>query len=330
MDRIGNAQLLLGRLFHPAFDLLDQRNLLSYIAAAAFVFMAAVASRLARRGGGFRLRALVRLIFRKSVWLHPSARLDYRLFALNLVLQTFVLGVLVAGSNIWAELAGRGLTALAGPAETTTGNDWGIVAVVALVQLLAFDFGYWLGHTMQHRSALLWEFHKVHHSALVMTPATEFRQHPVELVLMPTVIGVVVGLAYALTTHWLGTGAPALGQVPFNLVILLHLMTFHHLRHSHIDMAFTGVWGRLLHSPAHHRLHHSANPAHFDRNMGYMLSVWDWMAGTLVVPRRGQRLTLGIGAEGAAHNSVASAMWLPVRGAWRLAGRRKVVAAPRF
>jgi sterol desaturase/sphingolipid hydroxylase (fatty acid hydroxylase superfamily) len=39
-------------------------------------------------------------------------------------------------------------------------------------------------------------------------------------------------------------------------------------------IAFTGVAGRILQSPAHHQLHHSANPAHFDRNLGFALAFW--------------------------------------------------------
>lgn len=323
MDLREDACAVLTRLAAPFTDLLDQRNLLSYAAAIAFVFVAVLAMRLLRPRRQLRLRAMWRLLFRKSVWLHPSARLDYWLYLLNLPVLAFVLGVFVIGSTFWADLAGQVLGAAFGPPPVAASTHWGTIALVTAVQFLAFDFGYWLGHAAQHRSALLWEFHKVHHSALVMTPATEYRQHPVELVLMPSVIGMATGLAYALTTQFVGTGAPGLGHFGFNLIILAHLMTFHHLRHSHINMAFTGVFGRLLHSPAHHLIHHSADPRHFDRNMGYILSIWDWMAGTLVVPRRGERLTLGIGAEGLAHDSVVNAMWLPLRNAWRLVVRRQ-------
>lgn len=311
------------RLVGPFTDLLDQRNLLSYAGAVVFVFLAVLALRLLQPRRQLRLKAVWRLLFRKSVWLHPSALLDYKLYLLNLPVLAFILGFFLIGSAFWAGSAGQGLASLFGPPPVATATHWGIIATVAAIQFLAFDFGYWLGHAAQHRSAVLWEFHKVHHSALVMTPATEYRQHPVELVLMPSVIGLVTGLAYAVTTQLLGSGAPGLGHFGFNLIILAHLLTFHHLRHSHINMAFTGVFGRLLHSPGHHLIHHSADPAHFDRNMGYILSIWDWLAGTLVVPKRGERLTLGIGAEGLTHDSVAKAMWLPVRGAWRLIARRQ-------
>jgi hypothetical protein len=37
-------------------------------------------------------------------------------------------------------------------------------------------------------------------------------------------------------------------------------------------------------SPAHHQLHHSADPAHFNCNLGASLAIWDWLAGTLRMP----------------------------------------------
>jgi hypothetical protein len=37
-------------------------------------------------------------------------------------------------------------------------------------------------------------------------------------------------------------------------------------------------------SPAHHQLHHSADPAHFNCNMGASLAIWDWLAGSLRMP----------------------------------------------
>ena len=48
-----------------------------------------------------------------------------------------------------------------------------------------------------HRVPALWEFHKVHHSAEVLTPLTEWRQHPLELMLFPVVIGAATAVVRA-------------------------------------------------------------------------------------------------------------------------------------
>lgn len=310
------------RLSAPLFQTFDQRCLLSYGGALLFVLAAALSIRFRRRHQQFRPRAFLRLVFKRTVWRHRSAVLDYKLYLVNMPLMAFVLGYFIVGNTFWSELFGDWLTRSFGPPATTTGTNWMVVAGIAVAQLLALDLGYWLGHAAMHRSAILWQFHALHHSAEVMTPATEYRQHPVELILMPTVISLVTGLSFAAVTHWFGTGAASMGVTGFNLILLVHLLTFHHLRHSHINMPFTGVMGVIFHSPAHHQLHHSNDPAHFNCNMGYALSIWDWAAGTLRLPRRGGRVTLGIGAKGAEHADVSSALWVPFRDAGRLIARR--------
>jgi sterol desaturase/sphingolipid hydroxylase (fatty acid hydroxylase superfamily) len=60
-------------------------------------------------------------------------------------------------------------------------------------------------------------------------------------------------------------------------------------------IAFTGLWGRLFLSPAHHQIHHSTNPIHFDKNLGSCLGIWDWLFGTLYVPgRTREKLRFGV------------------------------------
>jgi sterol desaturase/sphingolipid hydroxylase (fatty acid hydroxylase superfamily) len=309
-------------MLSPLTDLLDQRSIFSYFGAVFFIFIFIIAVRLRRTRKDIRARALWRLLTKRTVWLHQSALLDYKLYLFNLPLMSFVLGFFIIGSSFWANLFGSGLTMMFGPAVVTTSTQWGVIILLALLQLLALDLGYWLGHAAMHKSEILWQFHKLHHSAEVMTPATEFRQHPVELVLIPCTIGFTTGLSYALTSHWFGTGAVAMGAVGYNMIVCVHMLTFHHIRHSHINIPFTGVMGLILHSPAHHQIHHSDNPKHFDRNMGYMLSIWDWLAGTLHMPQPGERVTLGVGREGEEHDSVTNAIWVPFRDAGRIFGRK--------
>jgi sterol desaturase/sphingolipid hydroxylase (fatty acid hydroxylase superfamily) len=45
---------------------------------------------------------------------------------------------------------------------------------------VAFDFARYLSHRLHHRIPVLWEFHKVHHSAEVLTVFSNYRNHPVE------------------------------------------------------------------------------------------------------------------------------------------------------
>ena len=97
------------------------------------------------------------------------------------------------------------------------------------------------------------------------------------------------------------------------------LLSWGHLRHSRIWIAFTGPAGRILHSPAHHQLHHSIDPIHHDRNFGFALSVFDWAFGTLVVPSRTREpIAIGIGVETELYRTVVSTLVVPFA---RIAGR---------
>ena len=314
-------------LLYPFTRLFDPADTLSLVwIAAAFTFVAAwaVIARVRRGAGTVRARALLRFAFPRRVLLHPSSLLDYKLYAINSILMALVLGLFVAGAGPWSRATLAALEFLFGPAASGASPSWPVTAATTLVQILALDFGYWLAHYAFHKSPLLWEFHKVHHSAEVMTPATEWRQHPVELVWFPFVYGATAGIAHGVMVQAFGAEAQHLGWVAQNMILVVHLATFHHLRHSHVYIPFTGIWGRLLHSPAHHQIHHSADARHFDRNLGYLFSVWDWMFGTLHLPAAdGERLTLGIGAEGKTHTSVAQVMWRPVRAAWGMLVARK-------
>ena len=53
---------------------------------------------------------------------------------------------------------------------------------MTIVVFLAFELGYWFHHYLSHRIPFMWEFHKVHHTAEVLTPVTIFRVHPLDTV----------------------------------------------------------------------------------------------------------------------------------------------------
>jgi hypothetical protein len=83
-----------------------------------------------------------------------------------------------------------------------------------------------------------------------------------------------------------------------NIIFLVFLWTIGHLQHSQFWIPWGGIWGRVFMSPAHHQIHHSDDPKHFNRNLGSVLAIWDWMAGTLETPSaENPRLTYGVREE---------------------------------
>jgi len=138
-------------------------------------------------------------------------------------------------------------------------------ALQVVVGFLIGDFTQYLAHWLRHKVGPLWHIHAVHHSEKALNPAAAFRTHPFG----PVVAGALryVPVAMLGGSAWAGA---FLG-------------------------AFEVVWGAFLHSdlpislgplkwvlitPAFHRIHHSIEPRHWDKNLGEVLTVWDWLFGT--------------------------------------------------
>jgi len=119
-------------------------------------------------------------------------------------------------------------------------------------------------------------------------------------------------------TWLLGAPTQAVLLSGTNVLTLGFLFLLVHLQHSHIWIATRGPAGRLIQSPAHHQLHHSTNPAHFNKNFGGNLSVFDWLFGTLLIPTaEPQRLTFGVEAEVERQQSMEGVVLTPFARLWR-------------
>ena len=57
-----------------------------------------------------------------------------------------------------------------------------VLFVFAFVLLIVYDLANYVDHRLQHRIPILWELRKPHHSALVMTPITALRVHPLSAI----------------------------------------------------------------------------------------------------------------------------------------------------
>ena len=154
---------------------------------------------------------------------------------------------------------------------------------------------YWIDHYLSHNIPLLWEFHKVHHTAEVLSPLTNFRVHPVDSLVFVNIVAICNGLTTGVL-HWVfGAGPVRLEILNETLLIGLAVSVFAQLQHTHIWIALTGIPGRLILSPAHHQIHHSMDPKHHNRNLGNLIAVFDWMFGTLHIPsKQRQKLVFGL------------------------------------
>jgi sterol desaturase/sphingolipid hydroxylase (fatty acid hydroxylase superfamily) len=100
------------------------------------------------------------------------------------------------------------------------------------------------------------------------------------------ILAVVVGAAGGLVLYFAGEEFWFTSVTISGILYAGYLAIWGHLQHSQLWISWTGLPGRLVLSPAHHQIHHSNNPIHFDKNFGAGLAIWDWLFGTLHVPQK--------------------------------------------
>ena len=264
---------------------------------AVILAFAWLAGRRRRRGRRAPFRLLLRAVFSRRVLFHRSTRADLAYAALSLAIFGAAISYAVVstawiGDGVAAFLAVRFGEAAHRAPEGPPGLARDIARTAIL--FLAYDLGFFVDHTLKHRIPALWELHKTHHSAEALTPLVNFRVHPLDALILANSLALFIGVGGGVAAFMLGPRAASLTLFDVNVLMLAYVFLTAQLQHSQIWIPFTGVAGRIVMSPAHHQLHHSADPAHFNCNMGASLAVWDWMFGTLKVPaRRSPRLRYG-------------------------------------
>jgi sterol desaturase/sphingolipid hydroxylase (fatty acid hydroxylase superfamily) len=227
-----------------------------------------------------------------------------------LYFNVFVFGIVFGWALFSYEMLSRGvvdlLTALFGPMPPAPLPTLVSRSILTVLLFLAYELGYWLNHYLSHRIPFLWEFHKVHHTATVLTPLTNFRVHPVYMCIFLNILAVFTGLAGGIGEYLLGATTHQYGLSENNIILVFFIYVYVHLQHSQVWIVFRGWLGRLFMSPAHHQIHHSNDPTHFNKNLGSCLALWDWMFGTLHVPSA-EREVKGFGVD--ADRADAHTLW---------------------
>jgi sterol desaturase/sphingolipid hydroxylase (fatty acid hydroxylase superfamily) len=143
------------------------------------------------------------------------------------------------------------------------------LALQLLFVIVAADFLAWLSHYIRHKIPMFWEFHKIHHSQTELNFFTAKRLHPFDLLansLIRFLPWTLLGLNIAL---------------PGYLIWTTLVRVYESFVHSNIRLNL-GPLRYLLVTPQSHRIHHSIEPEHVDRNFGDFFSIWDFMFGTQV------------------------------------------------
>lgn len=272
----------LGRLF---FSLGSHFSLTSLAAALAISALYFTWQR-HRRGRRILLKTIARALFPRRIMRSRSNQADIFYLFFNVFMFSVLFGWAVLSYQFVSNGIIAGLIAVAGPVAPSTWPPYVTRSIITAMLFLAYELGYWFNHWLSHKVPVLWEFHKVHHTAEVLTPLTNFRVHPIYGWIFANILAVSAAVANGLGNYMFGETAYQYALSDTNIILVLFIHTYVHLQHSHMWISFRGVLGRIFVSPAHHQVHHSNNPKHFDKNFGSCLALWDWMFGTLYVPAK--------------------------------------------
>jgi sterol desaturase/sphingolipid hydroxylase (fatty acid hydroxylase superfamily) len=280
------------------------------------------------RSGGAGLRGALRFMLPGSVYFHRSAVVDYKYYFVNgLLLSLVSFSTMILSSKYVADAATTLLDGAFGEADWSAQPDWADRLVYTVALVLALDLGYYLFHRLVHGVPLLWEFHKVHHAAEVLTPVTGARNHPVDSLLEWAFTTSALGLAQGTFAHLYGLELDAFTLFNTSAVMFCFNLTAN-LRHTHVWVCYGRIASHIVLSPAQHQIHHSIAPRHLGKNLGRVFSLWDWIFGTLYVPKAQEALTIGLdGGESADYRGVWRCYAIPFSKALRLANSRRL--APR-
>jgi len=154
----------------------------------------------------------------------------------------------------------------------------GVLASLLVLQINDF-FYYWF-HRLQHSNKFLWRFHAEHH-ALEEVNAFNSAHHFTEEFFRIPFMAIPLSLLFSFKQ----------GYVPWiwSLVIGWHAIFIHSstrlnlgwLRYALIDNRF-------------HRIHHSKEHKHFDKNFGGTSAIWDILFGTAHYPKRDEWPDVGL------------------------------------
>ncbi|MGB0133079.1 sterol desaturase family protein [Dokdonella sp.] len=164
------------------------------------------------------------------------------------------------------------------PIHFPDGVGWQVLQALAF--FFVFDFFYYWFHRAQHTLSVAWPLHKLHHSEESVNVTTTLRHHWLEEPLRVWLILLPIGLLFdqkPITVAWLATAMILFGYfVHLNLRLPLGPLT------------------PLIAGPQWHRLHHSLEPQHTDKNFAAFFPIYDVVFGTYSKPGRNEYPATGL------------------------------------
>ena len=192
-----------------------------------------------------------------------------------------------------------------------------LIAALWLASVIGDFFFYWY-HRWTHVNKFLWQHHKMHHTDTELEAISTARQNWMEAVLNSFFITapmIVLFKVDPLEQWHAGLAAAIAAAVLNNLLTLSHMNVRLH----------TGWFARFWCGPQNHRIHHSLEPQHIDKNFAFMFPMWDVIFGTYYHPQKGEFPATGVHGE-PGFDSFWEAEIYSQREMWKWLKRRKAAS----
>ncbi|HTJ92912.1 MAG TPA: sterol desaturase family protein [Pararobbsia sp.] len=188
---------------------------------------------------------------------------------------------------------------------TLPSHGWGAVLSFATL-FLTIDLLEYLFHRLQHAVPVLWRLHSLHHSASTFNVTVTPRHHWIEPIVKACCLYPIAAIVFKTELWMAGT-------------VSLAFLLVNYFAHLNLRVEL-GRFGVCINSPQYHRLHHARDGEYFNLNFTQCLPLWDWLGGTLRLPKAGEWPATGL-EEGHEPATVWQAL------VWPLPVRRAVVAS---
>ena len=254
------------------------------------------------------------VVFDKRLWWHPSARLDYAYFVVSAIIKLAILYPLLINAGSVTRWLLEIYSQVFGYQEKIYIGQYWLLSAYSLSLFLVGDFSRYCLHRCMHRIPLLWAFHKIHHSAEVLTPFTFYRVHPLENLLFGLRYALSAGLVTSLFLYFFGSGLQVLQILGVNIFVFLAHLLGDNLRHSPIALAYPGWLEKVFISPAQHQLHHRVDGNRC--NYGGVLAIWDRVFASLALSSSDKGLPFGLAAA-RGYASITQLLLTPFREIYR-------------
>jgi sterol desaturase/sphingolipid hydroxylase (fatty acid hydroxylase superfamily) len=242
---------------------------------------------------GWGAIALSMVVIHAAELAFPAQRgQSYRSLGFNVAATVAFLALGPIASFLPGYVVAAAVQAFQGPwlrvplADLLPDSGWPRIALLilfAFVPLFIGDFFYYWFHRLQHANRWLWEQHKLHHTDEAVNVTTSLRHHWTENGFRAIFITLPMAGAFTITPVEAG-------------VVTVFTSQWGYLIHANIRVP-PGPLSRVFVGPQVHRIHHSLERNHLNKNFGAFFPTWDILFGTFYLPRRDEFPETGVANE---------------------------------